>query len=138
MRRIAVLILGCLAAGMAAGLVGAAILMTIWGSDGKSPTSWLGGLVVFSTIITLYGIVASLTLGMFAHALLTRLGRTTWLAYLLAGLTAGALGGLLFGGLGQIGFFGVGLGAGAAGALAFRAIVRPAIKRTTAEATTIT
>lgn len=131
MRRIAVLGLGCVAASLAAGLVGAAILTTFVQLQGVPSGDWLSGMIVFGFILALYGMAASLTLGLLAHALLTRLDLAGWTAYLLAGLAAGALVGLLFGGLSEFAVLGAGLGAGAAGALAFRAIVRPSARHGT-------
>lgn len=54
--------------------------------------------------------------------------------YMLVGLTAGALVGVLFGGTREITIFGTALGAGLAGALAFRAIVRPRSQSETSDA----
>ena len=132
MRRIAILLLGCLAASLAAGLSGAAILTSlVWLRDGEVAGDWLSAILVFGAILTVYGMAASVTLGMLAHVLLTRLRRTGWVAYLLAGLGAGALVGMLFGGPAEFAVFGTGLGAGAAGALAFRAVVWPRVAQPT-------
>ena len=126
MRRIAILLLGCLAASLAAGLVGAAILVALIRlRDGEFPGGWLTAMLTFSVILTTYGAIASLTLGLAAHALLAKLRRTGWTAYGLAGLMAGACIGMLFGGPAEFAVFGAGLVAGFVGALAFRAIVKP-------------
>ena len=126
MRRTAVLLLGCLAASLTAGLAGAAVIVCLmWVREGQFRGDVLSALLVFGFILTAYAAAASVTLGLSAHALLTRLGRTGRGAYLIAGLAAGVLVGLLFGGLRDPAIFATGLGAGAAGAMAFRAVVRP-------------
>ena len=138
MLRIAVLFLGCLAASLAAGLTGAAILSSlIWLRDGEIAGNPLSGMLVFGAILTVYGMATSLTLGMLAHILLTQLRRTGWASYLLAGLGAGALVGMLFGGPTEFAVFGTALGAGATGALSFRAVVRPKVQPAAAEQATV-
>lgn len=137
MRRVVILVLGCLAASLAAGLVGATIFMALARTGSATVLEsgeWLGVMLVFGLIIATYGLVASFTLGLLAHTLLTRFRWTGWLPYMLVGLTAGALVGVMFGGAREITIFGTALGAGLAGALAFRAIVRPRGQSETSDA----
>tara|TARA_R110002051_G_scaffold319723_1_gene404100 strand:+ start:406 stop:816 length:411 start_codon:yes stop_codon:yes gene_type:complete len=131
------MVFGCLAASVAAGLVGAAVFVSL--VQMQDPTvreggEWLGLMMVFGLIISTYGVISSFTLGLLAHALLTRLHWTGWLSYMFVGLVAGALVGLLFGGAREFAIFGAAAGAGMAGALAFRAIVRPRRQFVTADA----
>ena len=124
MLRTAVLLAGCLAAALAAGLAGGATLMLMVSlREGSTAGGWLSGMMVFGAILAVYGLAASLTLGLLGHALLVRLGRTGWAGYLVAGAIAGGLTGLLFGGASDHPILITGLAAGVGGALAFRAVV---------------
>ena len=126
MGRIAAILLGCLASGLAAGLGGAAVLMVqVDLREGSFGDDWLSGMMVFGSILSVIGLAASLTLGLAGHVLLTRLGRTGWAAYAALGALTGGLAGVLLGGLADRSLLVTAVAAGAFGALAFRAVVRP-------------
>lgn len=125
MKRLAVLVAACLASALAAGLCGAAVLIGSVAMTLPAGADWLGGLLVFAFIITLYGAIATVLLGLPAHLLLGRMGWTSLWAYILAGLIAGAGVALLLMSAGEPVIIAVSLVAGGSAATVFWWIARP-------------
>lgn len=127
MGRILTLMLAVMVSGMLAGLVGSFVLGAIvQGTTGGigDPTS---GFITFTAIFSVIGLVIAAVLGLPAHMMLSRMGRTRRAPYVLAGLLAGLVAGLIFSGLRPDGWqtLLIGLAAGAAGGLGFWLIARP-------------
>lgn len=127
MGRILTLMLAVMVSGMLAGLVGSFVLGAIvQGTSGGvgDPTS---GLVTFTAIFSIIGLAVAAVLGLPAHMALSRMGRTRRAPYVLAGLVAGMIAGLVFSGLRPDGWqtLLIGVAAGAAGGLGFWLIARP-------------
>ncbi len=127
MPRPLVLLFAVLAAGIAAGLAGAAAIVGWTAARTEGFGDPVSGLLVFGVILSLYGLVAALVLGLPAHMLLVRARRTGAIAHVLAGAGSGAL----IGGLFTLAapenavLVLVGLLAGAAGGSTFHAVARP-------------
>jgi len=126
MTRVLTLILAAMTSGILAGLVGSMTLNAVLRTQGVEGDA-TSGFLVFGTLLSLYGLAAALVLGLPAHAVLSRMGRTRRGAYVLVGLVAGLLVGLLFSGLRPDGWMVLltGLCAGAAGGFGFWMVARP-------------
>jgi hypothetical protein len=127
MGRVLTLMLAVMVSGMLAGLVGSFVLnAVVQGASGGvgDPTS---GLVTFTAVFSIVGLAAAAVFGLPAHMTLSRMGRTRRAPYVLAGLLAGLVMGLVFSGLRPDGWQTVliGVAAGAAGGLGFWLIARP-------------
>jgi hypothetical protein len=127
MPRPLILLFAVLAAGIAAGLAGAAAIVGWTAAQAEGFGDPVSAFLVFGVILGLYGLCAAVVLGLPTHMLLVRSRRTGSLAYVLTGAVAGAL----IGGLFALGardgavLLLVGLVAGAAGGSTFHAVARP-------------
>jgi hypothetical protein len=127
MPRPLILLFAILAAGIAAGMAGAAAIVGWTAAQSEGFGDPVSGLIVFGVILSLYGLCAAVVLGLPAHILLVRARRTGLIAYVLTGGVAGALIGGLFAlpASENAVLVLVGLLAGAAGGSTFHAVARP-------------
>jgi hypothetical protein len=125
MRRALTLVLAVMVAGMVGGLVGAMVLNL--SAQGEGAPAGSQTFITFSAMISLLALPTAAIIGVPAHVMLMRMGRTRRAPYVLAGILTGLLLGVSFSGFQPDGWIAilVGMCAGAGGGLGFWLIARP-------------
>ncbi|HEV2082945.1 MAG TPA: hypothetical protein VGR32_10920 [Brevundimonas sp.] len=126
MRRVLTLVLAVMVSGMVAGLVGAFVMNLAAQGQAAAPAG-AQNFLTFSALLSLLALPTAAVIGLPAHTALSRAGRTRRAPYVLAGVMAGLIIGVVFSGFRADGWVAllVGMCAGAGGGLGFWLIARP-------------